>query len=343
MLKSRDSINEPELLAAVWDFERVIKSSEWLCKRGERLAYLLCAFYAMWSAFAIRVRSGNCDRNKFLAVSDSVPVEDVFVGGEGLPTLDTVQNATQKFVAALRSHDGVGMWTALEVMGVPGLCPIPEEQLARTECVARCVSGRPQLIPLVELSLFAIELGDYAKARKYAVEARDFDPTSWELYNLRTAEGLIALNAGRRSEAIECLDRSITACQRDGYTLLSCGVRPPNLALAQRLLNDGAWVEVARHLLHCKDVWQVLRSQIDKWISNIEKGETPDFGGSGILKKANFAYRLQMQWMRALSVEGEQVSSTSKSLAEAIAERERLRTNYKRHMSAAKKGKLEGL
>lgn len=39
------------------------------------------------------------------------------------------------------------------------------------------VTGRTRLTPLVDLALLAIELGDYLKARNYALEACLFNPS----------------------------------------------------------------------------------------------------------------------------------------------------------------------
>jgi hypothetical protein len=60
---------------------------------------------------------------------------------------------------------------------------------------------------LVELSLFAIELGDFDRTSKYVAEARALDPSAWELYNLCILEGLLALNVGKTYEAIQYLDK----------------------------------------------------------------------------------------------------------------------------------------
>jgi tetratricopeptide (TPR) repeat protein len=241
-----------------------------------------------------------------------------------------VRKAAQEFIAASTANDRSGISNALQDMQVFALCPAPEEHLSRMELVAGHVIGRVRTIPLVELSLFALELEDYGKAIKYATEAHTFDPGSWELYNLSVVEGLVALNARKGREAIQYLDESIRACQRDEYASLSCGIRVPNLALAEKLLQSGHKVEVLRHLLECKDVWQFLRVKIDKWISLIEAGEAPDFGGAGVLRA--IPYRLQMQWLRAysLSLEKEPGVAARKSPAEVMAGRNRLREEYRR-------------
>ena len=51
-------------------------------------------------------------------------------------------------------------------IGVLQLCSAPDRQLLRLEVLARSVQSRAQMIPLVELALFAIELGDYEGAKR---------------------------------------------------------------------------------------------------------------------------------------------------------------------------------
>jgi len=309
----------------------------------------LCVFFAMRSAFSIRERLGIRDEDQVEAAADNALVEFDHVDQVELPTHEAVQNGAQKFITSVTADNRAGMLSALEQMGVFALCPLPEKQLSRMELVAGGVVGRAQLIFLVELSLFAAELGDYERSSRYALEARAFGPSSWELYSLCVVEGLIALNIGRVDEAIQCLARSMSASQTDEYASLGCGVRAPNLVLAEELLERGERVEVLRHLLQCQDVWQFLKPQIDKWVGLIEDGEIPDFQESGILRAMNQpSYKLQMQWMRACSL-GEGPGSAApkptipKSPAEALAGRERLRAEYKVHHSAAIGNKIQYL
>jgi hypothetical protein len=143
------------------------------------------------------------------------------------------------------------------------------------------------------------------------------------------------------------LEKSISACERDEYASLACSVRGLNLALVEKLLDSGQRVEVLRHLLQCKDVWQSLRPQLEKWISLIESGERPDFQASGILRAMNEpGYRLLMQYARARSLEEGASSATPQSVvpmspAEVIARRDRLRAAYKRLRDRSIEDKLE--
>jgi hypothetical protein len=213
------------------------------------------------------------------------------------------------------------------------------------ERLAGQVSGRPRLVFLVELALFAVELGDFDAARRYVTEAWGFDPSAWELYNLCVLEGLFALDAGKTGEALQFLEKSINACQIDEHASLNCGVRAPNFLLAQKLFERGA---VLRHLSDCKNVWQFSRMPMVKWIDLIEGGKAPNFQGSEVVKGMNQpSYKLDMQWMRARSLEGAKgaslASPTLKSPAEVAAARKRLLEDCDRHISAMVKEKIEYL
>jgi len=308
------------------------------------MARTLCELYAMMSAFQIRAYVGVNDGVVIKAVTDREDTENHLAVREMLPKWNTVQKAVRDLFAAVASEDKAEVSSALEEMGVLALCPIPEQQFSRMELAAGCVAGRAQVIPLVELSLFALELRDYERAAKYAQEAHAFDPESWELYNLCVVEGLIALNAGKIGEAIQCLASSIRACQRDEHALLECGVRVPNLLLAEKLLESGERVEVLRHLLDCRDIWQFLKPQIDELINLIEHGERQDFRTARILGGVNSrSSMLKMQWLRACSLNEGLGKVSPKSPAAAMAGRELLRAGYKVHRSATIKSRIQYL
>jgi hypothetical protein len=345
---------EHKLPGAVRDFEGVVESSERLCKSGERLAHLMSVFFGMRAAFSIRASLGltwishRRDADLPEAATDGARWGCDYLEQASLPGLAAVRSATQKLVAAVGSDNGAATVSALEGMGVFALCPIPDEQLSRMERLAGFVSGRARLIFLVELSLFAVELGDFDAASKYVTQAWAFDPSAWELYNLCVLEGLFALNAGKTRAAVECLEKSIDACQVDEHASLNCAVRAPNFLLAQRLFEQGERIAVLRHLLDCKNVWQLSLMSMDKWIHLIESGKTPDFQGCEAVKGMNQpSYKLGMQWMRARSLEEAKAPSLgrrkSKSPAEVVAARKRLLEDCQRQMSAIVKKGIEYL
>jgi hypothetical protein len=338
---------EHPLLGAVRDFKGVVESSERLCKSGERLAHVMSVFFGMRAAFSIRASLGLRNGDLPAAATDGARgCNDV--EQESLPALAAVRSATPKLAAAAASDHSAATVSALEEMGVFALCPIPDEQLSRMERLAGFVSGRARLIFLVELSLFAVELGDFDAASKYVTQAWAFDPSAWERYNLCVLEGLFALNAGKTREAVECMEKSIDACQVDEHASLNCAVRAPNFLLAQRLFERGERIAVLRHLLDCKNVWQFSWMSMDKWIHLIESGKTPEFQGCEAVKGMNQpSYKLDMQYMRARSLEEAKGPSPawrkSKSPAEVMAARKRLQEDWQRQMSAIVKKGIEYL
>ena len=343
-----------DLQKEVSSFEGLFKSREKLLKISTRLhagdnhvVFALFEFYAMMGAYQILSCIGTGNENEI--ASDRGEATKYLRVGEKLPTYEAVQKAARELLAAVASADKAGISSALETMGVLDLCPMLEQQLSRMEHTARGVKGRAPLVFLVELALFAAELGDYERAGKYVREARTFHPSSWELYKLCVVEGLIALNAGRVGEAIYCLSSSMTACQADEYSSLHCSIRVPVLGLAEALLEHGERVEVLRHLLDCENVWQSLRAQIEEWINSIERGEWPDFRDAKPISEMNqFSHRLNTQWMSACALEDGVGSATPRphipmSPTEVSARRETLRAEYHAHRSAEIDNKLRYL
>jgi tetratricopeptide (TPR) repeat protein len=335
---------ERDLLEQANDFERVVKASEKYCDAGQRLSRILSVFFGMKSAFLVCRSLGPEDNDHREAAMDGAG------DFEEQPTLlkfDTVHSALQKLAAAVASNDGGAAMSALEEMGVFALCPIPDEQLSRMERLAGTVSGRARLVFLVELSLFAVELGDFDAARKYVTEAWGLAPSGWELYNFSILEGFFALEAGKTEKAVQYLERSLRACQTDEHTLINCGLRPPNFLLARKLFELGTRGAVIKHLVDCKNVWQRSWIPLDEWINLIESGQTPDFDSEGLRGMSLPSCRLDLQWMRARSLESKKGSSlaapNSKSPAEVVAAKERLLADVDRHISAKVKDAISYL
>ena len=304
-------MNEIALRRRVTSFRRLFKSFERLLKLSERasegsdlVARTLCELYAMMTALQIRGCMDLVDGIQ--KGSTSWEDSQVRLGRqEELPKFDAVEGAAQSLFSALESGDKIGMCLALDELGVFSLCPIPEQQFPKMETVAGRLIGRAQLIPLVELAHFATQIGDYQKAREYAQKALAFQPRSWELYNLSIVQGLIVLNEGDIRGAIWQLDMSISSCLADENTHLTSTIFGPNLALARKLLECGERIEVLRHLTQCKDVWHLFRGHFEKWIIQIENGETRDFLASEVFEEMNEpSYRLKLQWMNACSLGG---------------------------------------
>ena len=328
-----NDINLPDLVES---YEMLFQYGEILCRREGHTAYILFNLYAMMSALQLRVCIGVSRSNEIENITECDKTEGYVLAREALPEHEAVQKAGRELLAAVASEDKAGISSALEEMGVFILCPIPDHQFQRMEVVVGSLQGRARPVVLVELSCLAAELEDYERASRYAQVARSLNPGSWERYNLCMIEGLVALNAGRDREAVQCLARSFRECLTDEYASLDCGIRAPNFALAQRLLAQGERVEVLRHLLQCKDVWQFFYKQLDKWISLIESGETPDFGKSGIVNSMmQPATRVQTQWVLACSPEEKPGGYSTKSPSTVKAAREKLLAVYRRQMNAS--------
>jgi hypothetical protein len=323
------SHEEREPRAILTDYQLVIEAGENCCDRNEQLGRILSTFFAMRSAYLLRVRLGvgtndQLEGAKGLAGNQGGDLDEFF-----FPTFLAVGNAAQKLAFALEVNDRVSIRSSLEEMGVFVLCPFPERQLSEMERLLGPVSGRPRLVFLVELALFAIELGKMDEARRYVSDAWELNPSGWELYNACMIEGLFAVDAGVLSDAVRWLEESVNACQRDEGTSLNCGLRAPNFRLVQKLFDRGERDAVLNHLANCKNIWQRSWMPMGQWISMIKSGLTPDFQGSEAIKAMNLpSCRLALQWMRACSLASEIVPVSSgmksKSPTEVLAAREKL-------------------
>jgi tetratricopeptide (TPR) repeat protein len=294
-------MNERGLREEVSDYEELFRAFESLLKDREKfyvsddhLATALCEIYAIMGAYQILVCIGSTSDTDWALAQE----RDENNSGvrEGLPKYEVVQKAARELLAAVSSDDKAKVLGALKEMGFSALCPTTECLFPRMDLVTERVTGHARQVFLVELSRLAAKAGDYERARRYVQQARTFDPSSWELYNVCVVDGLIALNDGRVDEAVQCLARSIGACLAYEKARVQCCVRAPNLELAVKLLERGELVEVLRHLSDCKDVWEVLQPEIDSWIQAINSGERPDFLATGNLRvPEKLSHRLRMQ------------------------------------------------
>jgi hypothetical protein len=287
----------------------------------------------MKHAYLIRACIGKAFGAELGDVSDYEALEDRFGDRRRLPTSDEAKSPARKLFPAVASGDTGRILSALEGMGVLALCPIPKQQFSRMERIAQQVIGRARVVFLVELSFFAAEIEDYARASKYTSEAHEFNPVGWELYSLSVIEGLAALNDGKVDEALWFLDKSISACLTDENSCLMCSMSPANFLLAEKLLERGERNEVLRHLLYSKSVWGILGPHIEEWIRLIEGEGRPDFtaGGHWLCTNPPGA-RLAMQRRHARFIDsGQDLAWTSalQSRDQVIEAVERMREEYK--------------
>jgi hypothetical protein len=338
-------MNELELRKEISDYEELFKAFEGLLKvrhkffvSNDRLATALCELYATMGAYQILACIGATGQFEVAAIPEGG--ENYCGPCESLPKHETVQHAGRELFAALASGDQATLSDALREMGVFALCPSPKCIFARMEAVTQRVTGRAQQVLLVDLSRFAAKVRDYERASNYLEQARTFDLNSWELYNARLIEGLVALNAGRVDEAVECLAQSIRACLAYEKARAQCSIRAPRLELAEKLLDRGERETVRRHLFDCRDVWESLQPQIDSWIQVIDNQGRPNFQfASELVVREKLSNILRMQWMNACCladrpVSAEEKATPLKSPAERSAERERWRAENPRVLNA---------
>ncbi len=338
-------MNGLELRKEILDYEELFKAFEGLLKvrhksfvSNDRLAIALCELYAIMSAYQILACMGATGQFEIAAIREEG--ESHFGACESLPKHKTVQDAGRELFAALASGDQAAASDALREMGVLALCPSSKCIFAKMEAVTQRVTGHAQQVPLVDLSRFAAKVADYERASNYLQQARTFDLNSWELYNARLIEGLIALNAGRADEAVECLTQSIRACLAYEKARAQCCIRAPRLELAEKLLDRGKREAVRRHLFDCRDVWESLQPQIDSWIQVIDNQGKPNFQHAGeVMVREKPSNTLRMQWMNACClaegpVSAEEKATPLKSLADRRAESERWMAENPRVLNA---------
>ena len=321
----REAMIKLDLQTIVSRFGEVLQYSERCGVDGDFLTCALCELFAMKYAYMIRACIGESVGTESAHVLGYEVVEDRPVGQRRLPKSGEARVPARKLFSAVASGDRAAILSSLEGMGVLALCPIRQQQFSRMERIVGRVIGRAKLVFLVELAFFAAELGDYERATKYASEAHDFKPVAWELYSLSVIEGLAALNAGKKDEAIKYLSKSINACLTDVHSCIACGISPPNFGLTEKLLERGKRIEVLRHLLDCKAVWRALRPHIEEWIRMIESGGRPDFTAEG-------TWRLATQCRNARLIDsGQELADTSmqQSRDQVITEVERMRAEVK--------------
>ena len=195
--ESDGSMRHNELHSAVLEFQRVIKASTGLLRKGGRPARILCTIYAMESAFMVRRQlDASLGHDATETAIDPLATDFRFVD-ESLLDLKVIEDALPMLVSAeARPADHAGVMNSLKKMHVFELCPNYEGQISRMETIAGELPGRARQLPLIELSALAVEFGDYRTATRYAREAMTFDPSSYELYNLSTIQGVIAFDSG---------------------------------------------------------------------------------------------------------------------------------------------------
>lgn len=124
----------------------------------------------------------------------------------------------------------------------------------------------------------AYKANDYARAKTLAKEYAELASVyrcNWNygnaVHDTNRVLGLISLKAGDADSASEYLVR---AGKSTGSPQLN--TFGPELDLANQLLQHGKTGAVRTYLIEIKSFWEMNNGQVDTWLSEIEKGGTPE-------------------------------------------------------------------
>lgn len=124
--------------------------------------------------------------------------------------------------------------------------------------------------------------GEIEKAESYAKELLDLAVETGSGWNYGNAVHHGNLVLGRIALKKDKIEEAETYLLRAGRTpgspqLNSFG---PNMQLASELLERGRKESVLQYFDLCKKFWAMPRGKLDLWKQQVEKGETPNFGGN---------------------------------------------------------------
>lgn len=130
---------------------------------------------------------------------------------------------------------------------------------------------------LTSMLSMAVNAEEDEKAELWAKELLETAEPGWNegnaLHKSHLTLGRLALKAGEIEEAER---RLILAGQIP--TTPQLGSFGPNMVLAQELLQRGRRQAVLEYLEECKTFWDMGLGQLEKWIAQVQSGETPEFG-----------------------------------------------------------------
>jgi hypothetical protein len=143
-------------------------------------------------------------------------------------------------------------------------------------------TSQARFFVLADAAKSAAEVGDMAKAERYALELLDLAPcfpTDWNygnaLHDGHMVLGRVALARGDRESAKREL---LEAGRTPGSPQLnSFG---PNMALALDLLRDGESEVVREYFAECSYFWELGRGRLESWTAQTKWGLTPNFGAN---------------------------------------------------------------
>ncbi|SRR6266545_2584960 len=157
------------------------------------------------------------------------------------------------------------------------------KRLGRAEAeLAKFGDSTDRFFTLADASKSAAEVGEVAKARRYATELLDLAVCfrkNWNygntLHDGHMVLGRVAFASGdiatAKQELLEA-GRTPGSPQLDSFG--------PNMALALDLLRKGERETVRKYFSECANFWQLGRGQLRNWATLTKFGITPDFGAN---------------------------------------------------------------
>jgi hypothetical protein len=192
---------------------------------------------------------------------------------------ETVRASVRRFKESISQGNRPAALEALLSTGII-TAPSPQGELERLEMEAARASGTRRLLLLPKMAKLALWMGDADKAERYASEILRLTmrPRSGRLdceeaiHDGNMVLGLLALRRGDKEGAKEHLLASV---HTDGS--LEMAMIGPNLTLANELLRAGEREVVLEYLEMCRTFWSGGRKVLERWISQIRRGEDPAF------------------------------------------------------------------
>lgn len=191
----------------------------------------------------------------------------------------TVHDSTRRFKESISNGDST---SALEALIPTGIItgPSPRDDLDKMASEAARTSGVMRLLFLPKMAKLALWMGDFDRAEQYASESlrwatqrsgtdRDDEDA---IHDGNMVLGLIALQRGHKERAKEHL---VASAHTQGSLEMRMG--GPNLTLADALFKAGEREAVIEYLDGCGMFWRRGRSELQKWIERIRRGEDPQF------------------------------------------------------------------
>jgi hypothetical protein len=128
---------------------------------------------------------------------------------------ESIKRAAGRLRSALRIGDENAILEALLSLGVFDLFPSPETAVARLERACMQLFGTARMLAMVELAVYAAELGINKTAARCVAEANALDPGRGELHDLYSVAGSIAMNEQRITDAVRDLIRSVSVADEN--------------------------------------------------------------------------------------------------------------------------------